>query len=119
MESEIRVSYGSTIRIYIPEARKALAEASIALAKAKSLAGGWTIRYCAGGWIDPTGKTIAEPVQEYEFLVPVDKEQPVRAYLIALADDLLASGEQAVLITVIHSTGTTITYTLTPARKTP
>jgi hypothetical protein len=37
----------------------------------------------------------------------------MRAYLIALADDLLAAGEQAVLVVVIHSAGPTITFTLT------
>ena len=101
-----------TIRVYVPTSRRRVAEASVALAKAQLLAGGWTCRHVAGGWIDPQGNTITEPVDEYEFLVSRDKAQAVRGYLIALSEELLASGEQAVFLVVLHSRGPTITYTL-------
>ena len=101
-----------TLRVYVPSSRRRVADGSIALAKAQLLAGGWTCRYVEGGWIDPFGKTISEPVDEYEFLVSHDKAQAVRQYLVALSEELLAAGEQAVLVVVIHSYGPTITYTL-------
>lgn len=101
-----------TIRVYVPIRRKRVAEGSLALSKAQLLAGGWTCRHVAGGWLAPNGQAIIEPVHEYEFLVPHDKAQAVREYLIALSEELLASGEQAVLLVVLHSSGPTITYTL-------
>ena len=101
-----------TIRIYVPISRQRVADGSIALSKAQLLAGGWTCRHVAGGWIAPTGEAITEPVNEYEFLVTFDKAQAVRMYLIALSEELLAAGEQAVLLVVYHSGGHTITYTL-------
>ena len=101
-----------TIRVYVPASRRRVAEGSASLAKARYLAGGWTCRRVEGGWVSPTGQTITEPVDEYEFLVPWDKSQVVRHYLIALSEELLASGEQAVLVVVAHSDGPTITYTL-------
>ena len=101
-----------TVRLYVPLARRRLAEASLALGKAQLLAGGWTCRHVAGGWLAPNGQAITEPVDEYEFLVPYDKAQAVRKYLIALSEELLAAGEQAVLLVVLHSSGPTITYTL-------
>ena len=101
-----------TIRIYVPISRRRVAEGSLALSKAQLLAGGWTCRHVAGGWIDPQGNAITEPVDEHEFLVPSYKAQAVRGYLIALSEELLAAGEQAVLLVVLHSRGPTITYTL-------
>ena len=101
-----------TIRIYVPISRERVAAGSIALSKAQLLAGGWTCRHVAGGWIAPNGEAVTEPVNEYEFLVPYDKAQAVRMYLIALSEELLAAGEQAVLLVVYHSGGHTITYTL-------
>lgn len=101
-----------TIRIYIPISRRRVAEGSIAMSKAQLLAGGWTCRHVAGGWIAPDGQAITEPVDEYEFLVNRDKAQAVRQYLIALSEELLAAGEQAVLLVVQHSSGPTITYTM-------
>ncbi len=101
-----------TIRVYVPVSRRRVADGSIALSKAQLLAGGWTCRYVEGGWIDPFGNTIREPVAEYEFLVSPDKAQAVRNYLVALSEELLAAGEQAVLLVVQHSSGPTITYTL-------
>lgn len=101
-----------TIRIYVPASRKRVADGSIALSKAQLLAGGWTCRHVEGGWIAPTGEAVTEPVNEYEFLVHYDKAQAARKYLIALSEELLAAGEQAVLLVVLHSGGPTITYTL-------
>ena len=101
-----------TIRIYVPISRRRVSEGSSALAKAQLLAGGWTCRHVAGGWIAPSGQAIIEPVDEYEFLVNRYKAQAVRHYLIALSEELLAAGEQAVLLVVQHSSGPTITYTL-------
>ena len=101
-----------TIRVYVPISRRRVAEGSLALSKAQLLAGGWTCRHVAGGWLAPNGQAITEPVDEYEFLVPCDKAQAVRRYLIALSEELLAAGEQAVLLVVLHSSGPTITYTL-------
>ena len=101
-----------TIRIYVPISRQRVADGSIALSKAQLLAGGWTCRHVGGGWIAPNGEAITEPVNEYEFLVTFDKAQAVRMYLIALSEELLAAGEQAVLLVVYHSGGHTITYTL-------
>ena len=101
-----------TVRVYVPISRRRIAEGSIALSKAQLLAGGWTCRHVAGGWLAPDGQAITEPVDEYEFLVNRDKVQAVRGYLTALSEELLASGEQAVLLVVLHSRGTTITYTL-------
>ena len=101
-----------TIRVYVPVSRQRIAERSLALSKAQLLAGGWTCRHVAGGWIDPQGNAITEPVDEYEFLVPHYRAQAVRGYLIALSEELLAAGEQAVLLVVQHSSGPTITYTL-------
>lgn len=101
-----------TIRVYVPYSRRHLSEKSLALCKARMLAGGWSIRHITGGWVDPFGKTIVEPVDEHEFLVSLDKAQAVRQYLIALSEELLAAGEQAVLLVVLHSSGPTITYTL-------
>ena len=76
----------------------------------------------SGRWLDlppcsrwmgfPSRETVTEPVDEYEFLVPEDKAQVVRQYLITFSEELLASGEQAVLVVVTHSGGPTITYTL-------
>ena len=101
-----------TLRVYVPASRRRVADGSIALAKAQLLAGGWTCRYVGGGWIDPFGKAIVEPVDEHEFLVDYGKAQAVRQYLIALSEELLAAGEQAVLLVVLHSRGPTVTYTL-------
>lgn len=101
-----------TVRVYVPVSRRRIAEGSIALSKAQLLAGGWTCRHVAGGWLAPDGQAITEPVDEYEFLVNRDKVQAVRGYLTALSEELLASGEQAVLLVVLHSRGPTITYTL-------
>ena len=101
-----------TIRVYVPSSRRRVAEGSLALSKAQLLAGGWTCRHVAGGWIAPNGQAITEPVDEYELLVSHDKAQAVRGYLIALSEELLAAGEQAVLLVVLHSSGPTITYTL-------
>ena len=110
----IRVSEqeADTIRIYVPISRRRVAEGSIALSKAQLLTGGWTCRHVAGGWLAPNGQAITEPVDEYELLVSYDKAQAVRKYLIALSEELLAAGEQAVLLVVLHSSGPTITYTL-------
>ena len=101
-----------TLRVYVPSSRRRVAERSLALSKAQLLAGGWTCRHVAGGWLAPNGQAIIEPVDEYEFLVNRDKAQAVRGYLIALSEELLAAGEQAVLVVVQHSSGPTITYTL-------
>ena len=101
-----------TIRVYVPSSRRRVAEGSLALSKAQLLAGGWTCRHVAGGWIAPNGQAITEPVDEYELLVSHDKAQAVRGYLIALSEELLAAGEQAVLLVVLHSRGPTITYTV-------
>ena len=113
MASNTAVAQCDTLRIYVPYSRRGVADASLALGKARALAGGWTARQVAGGWLAPDGTTVEEPVTEHEFLCPLDKAQPIRKYLIALAEDLLAAGEQAVLVVVIRSTGTTITFTLT------
>ena len=101
-----------TIRIYVPISQRRVAEGSLALSKAQLLAGGWTCRHVAGGWLAPNGQAVTEPVDEYELLVNRDKAQAVRGYLIALSEELLAAGEQAVLLVVLHSRGPTITYTL-------
>ena len=101
-----------TIRVYVPISRRRVAEGSLALSKAQLLAGGWTCRHVAGGWVAPSGHAITEPVDEYEFLVTYDKAQAVRKYLIALSEELLAAGEQAVLMVVQHDNGTIVTYTL-------
>ena len=101
-----------TIRVYVPISRRRVAEASLALAKAQLLAGGWTCRHVEGGWLAPDWQAITEPVDEYEFLVSRDKAQAVRGYLTVLSEELLASGEQAVLLVVLQSRGPTITYTL-------
>ena len=101
-----------TIRVYVPVSRQRIAERSLALSKAQLLAGGWTCRRVQGGWVAPTGESVTEPVDEYEFLVSLDKARAVRQYLIALSEELLAAGEQAVLVVVQHSSGPTITYTL-------
>lgn len=102
----------ATIRVYVPISRRRIAEGSLALSKAQLLAGGWTCRHVTGGWVAPNGQAITEPVDEYEFLVNRDKAWAVRGYLIALSEELLAAGEQAVLLVVLHSRGPTITYTL-------
>ena len=101
-----------TIRVYVPISRRRVACGSIALSKAQLLAGGWTCRHVAGGWLAPDGQAITEPVDEYELLVNRDKAQAMRQYLIELYEELLAAGEQDVLVVVIHSYGPTITYTL-------
>ena len=101
-----------TIRVYVPISRRRVADGSLALSKTQLLACGWTCRHVAGGWLAPNGQAITEPVGEYEFLVSRDKAQAVRGYLIALSEELLAAGEQAVLLVVLHSSGPTITYTL-------
>ena len=101
-----------TIRVYVPASRRRVAEGSASLAKAQLLAGGWTCRRVEGGWVSPTGETVTEPVDEYEFLVPADKAQVVRQYLITFSEELLAAGEQAVLLVVLPSSGPTVTYTL-------
>ena len=101
-----------TLRLYVPISRRRIAEHSLSLAKARLLAGGWSCRHIEGGWVDPFGESIVEPVDEHEFLVSHDKAQAVRQYLIALSEELLAAGEQAVLLVVQHSSGPTITYTL-------
>ena len=100
------------IRVYVPVSRRSVAEGSASLVKARFLAGGWTCRRVGGGWISPAGEIVTELVDEYEFLVPADKVKVVRQYLITFSEELLASGEQAVLVVVSHSGGTTITYTL-------
>ena len=101
-----------TIRVYVPISRRRVAEGSLSLSKAQLMTGGWTCRHVAGGWVAPSGQAITEPVNEYEFIVSRDKTQAVRGYLIALSEELLAAGEQAVLLVVLHSRGPTITYTL-------
>ena len=101
-----------TIRIYVPIRQRRVAEGSLALSKAQLLSGGWTCRHVAGGWLAPNGQAVTEPVDEYELLVNRDKAQAVRHYLIALSEELLAAGEQAVLLVVLHSRGPTITCTL-------
>ena len=104
--------YVDTVRVYVPVSRRRVAGASDALAKAQLLVGGWTCRPVWGGWVAPNGQTITEPVDEHEFLVPLDKAQAVSQYLTEFSEELLASGEQAVLVVVAHSDGPTITYTL-------
>lgn len=99
------------LRLCVPYQRRHIADASLALKQAQLLAGGWTTRHVAGGWIAPDGKSIIEPVDEHEFLVPYDKAQAVRRNLIVLSEELLAAGEQAVLLVVEHS-ACTITYTM-------
>ena len=106
-DSELRQSF----ILYVPLARRKVAEYSLALSKAQLLAGGWTCRHVAGGWIDPQGNAITEPVDEYEFLVPSDKAPAVQKYLRTVAQDLLMAGEQAVLL-VHGSAVNTILYTL-------
>lgn len=106
-DSELRQSF----ILYVPLARRKVAEASLALAKARLLAGGWTTRHVAGGWIDPQGDAITEPVDEHEFLVSPDKAPAVQNYLSTVAQDLLMAGEQAVLL--VHGRAVnTILYTL-------
>ena len=97
--------------LYVPFSRRKVAEASVALGKAQLLAGGWTTRHVAGGWIDPQGNAITEPVDEHEFLVPHDKAPAVHSYLRTVAQDLLDAGEQAVLL-VIDGPVSTYLYTL-------
>lgn len=99
-----------TIRIYIPISRRRVADGSASLAKAQLLAGGWTCRHVAGGWIAPNGQAITEPVDEHEFLVPHDKAPAVHSYLRTVAQDLLDAGEQAVLL-VIDGPVSTYLYT--------
>lgn len=99
------------ITIYVPLSCLGVLWASTHFVKARFLAGGWTTRRVAGGWIDPEGKIHAEPVDEHEFLVPYDKAKAVKDHLTAFADELLASGEQAVLLTVQYNVFTS-TYTL-------
>ena len=99
------------LTLYVPLSRRGVAEASLALGKARLLDGGWTTRHVAGGWIDPQGNTITEPVDEHEFLVPTDKAPAVQSYLRTVAKDLLLAGEQAVLL-VQGGTVNTILYTL-------
>ena len=106
-DSELRQSF----ILYVPLSRRKVAESSLALGKARLLAGGWTTRHVAGGWIDPQGNAITEPVDEHEFLVPHDKAPAVRSYLRTVAQDLLNAGEQAVLL-VDASPVSIITYTL-------
>ena len=100
------------IRLYVPYSRRRIAEQSLALCKARLLVDGWSIRHITGGWVAPNGQVITEPVDEHEFLVPHGKAQVVRQYLIALSEELLAAGEQAVLLVVLHPGATTITFTL-------
>ena len=107
-----KASVVNTIRVYVPHSRRSIAEKSVALAKAQLLAGGWSIRHITGGWIAPNGHPIVEPVDEHEYLVSPDKAQAVLKYLTALSEELLAAGEQAVLLVMVHSYGPTITYTL-------
>ena len=107
-----KASVVNTIRVYVPSSRRPIAEKSVALAKAQLLAGGWSIRHITGGWIDPNGHPIVEPVDEHEFLVGTDKAQAVMKYLTALSEELLAAGEQAVLLVEVNSCGNTTTYTL-------
>lgn len=97
--------------LYVPLSRRKVAEASLAMGKAQLLAGGWTTRHVAGGWIDPQGNAITEPVDEHEFLVPHDKAPAVHSYLRTVAQDLLDAGEQAVLL-VIDGPVSTYLYTL-------
>ena len=104
--------HADTVRVYVPVSRRRVAEGSVSLAKVRYLAGGWTCRRVEGGWVSPAGQTITEPVDEHEFLVPWDEAQVVRQYLITFSEELLAAGEQAVLVVVAHSDGPTITYTL-------
>ena len=106
-DSELRQSF----ILYVPLARRKVAEASLALAKARLLAGGWTTRHVAGGWIDPQGNAITEPVDEHEFLVSSDKATAVQNYLRTAAQDLLMAGEQAVLLAHGRAVNT-ILYTL-------
>ena len=106
-DSELRQSF----ILYVPLARRKVAESSLALGKARLLAGGWTTRHVAGGWIDPQGNAITEPVDEHEFLVSSDKATAVHKYLRTVAQDLLMAGEQAVLL-VHGSAVNTILYTL-------
>ena len=107
-----KASIVSTIRVYVPYSRRRLAEQSVALAKAQLLAGGWSIRHITGGWVAPNGHPVVEPVDEHELLVTTDKAQAVMKYIIALSEELLAAGEQAVLVVEVHSYGPTVTYTL-------
>lgn len=99
------------ITLYVPLSRRKVAEASLAMAKAQHLAGGWTTRHVSGGWIDPQGNAITEPVDEHEFLVSNDKATAVYSYLRTVAQDLLNAGEQAVLL-VIDGPVSTYLYTL-------
>ena len=99
------------LTLFVPTARRALVEALPAFGKALALSGGWTTRHVVGGWIDPEGVAIVEPVDEHVFLVPFDKAQAVQSYLRQTAEALLHAGEQAVLLVVGGAVQTT-TYTL-------
>lgn len=101
-----------TIRVYVPTSRRDVAQASVALAKVALLAGGWTYRPVVGGWIAPNGQAITEPPTSTSSLSVWTRHRQLRQYLVALSEELLASGEQAVLLVVLHSGGPTITFTL-------
>lgn len=94
----IKKESADIVRIFVPVSRDYVTQNSPALREAKRIAGGWTCRYVAGGWIDPAGNEVVEPVDEYEFIGSAYDIGGVLDELLAFGEELLNAGEQAVLI---------------------
>lgn len=86
------------VRIFVPVSREAVAQNSLALREAKRTAGGFTCRRVTGGWVDPDGAEVIEPVDEYEFIGSTYNIGGVLDELLAFGEELLNAGEQAVLV---------------------
>lgn len=110
MTMKTKVSASKSVRIFVPVAQRDVALYSEALEDAIVIAGGYNRREIEGGWVSPSGETIVEDVDEYEFIIPIEKELPLIESLRVFAGELLAAGEQAVLVTAQGVHGAVFSY---------
>ena len=94
----IKRAQADIVRIFIPVAREDVAQNSLAFREAKRISGGFTCRRVTGGWVDPAGNEIVEPVDEFEFISAGCTTVDIIEALTYFAEELLKAGEQAVLI---------------------
>lgn len=109
----IKKASADIVRIFVPVSREDVAQNSLAFREAKRIAGGFTCRRVTGGWVDPAGNEIVEPVDECEFISAGCTTVDIIEALTDFAEELLKAGEQAVLIVDTDGQGKTVSHYIT------